>query len=105
MDNTDLYRGAKRYLVSLPVASEKYGYGTRANLRMRNISKTGAMLHIIRSVEAFKKGDLLRLTVDLFELQKKKIVNAEIIWFEKGRLGVSFVMPDDVIKKLFRQAG
>lgn len=104
MDSSKFLMGSKRYLVSLPVSSEKYGYGTRAHLRMRNLSKTGAMLHIIRAGEAFKKGDLLRLTVDLFELQKKKIVNAEIIWFEKDRLGVSFVFPDDVIKKLFRQA-
>jgi hypothetical protein len=104
MSKSELLMGEKRYLVSLPVSSEKYGYGTRANLRMRNLSKTGAMLHIIRSIETFKKGDLLRLTVDLFEIHKKKIVNAEIIWFEKDRLGVSFVFPDDVIKKLFRQS-
>jgi hypothetical protein len=105
MDYPEFQMGEKRYLVSLPVSSEKYGMGTRANLRMRNLSKTGAMLHILRSVEFLKKGDLLRLTVDLYEIQKKKVVNAEIVWQEKDKIGVSFVMPDDVIKRLFRQVG
>jgi hypothetical protein len=103
MDFPEFQMGEKRYSVMLPVSSEKYGIGTRANLRMKNVSKTGALLRIIRSSEFFKKGDLLRLTVDLFELKKKKIVNAEIIWLNKDQIGVAFILPDDVIKKLFRK--
>lgn len=105
MDFPEFQMGPKRYSVSLPVSSEKYGVGTRASLRMKNVSKTGALLHVTRTVEFFKKGDLLRLTVDLFELKKSKIVNAEIVWQEKDKIGVSFIMPDEVIKKLFRQVG
>jgi hypothetical protein len=97
--------GEIRYSVALPVVSEKYGIGTKANLRMNNVSKTGAMLRVVRSVEFFQKGDLLRLTVDFPELQKKKVINAEIVWLEKDQIGVNFVMPDEVIKKLFRTVG
>jgi hypothetical protein len=105
MHFSEVQMGDKRYLVSLTVSSEKYGKGARANLRMRNLSKTGAMLHVLGASEFFKTGDLLRLTVDLDEIKKKKVVNAEIVWHKKDRIGVSFVMPGDVIKKLFRQVG
>lgn len=108
MQNTDKDKllkmlPAKRHLVSLPVSSEKYGSATKAQLRMKNISSSGALLSVLKSSESFHKGEIIRLTVDLFELKKIKMVSAEIIWVKKASVGVAFIKPNDVLPKLFER--
>lgn len=96
---------AKRYLVSLPVLSEKYGSALNARFRMINLSTSGALLKLLDSKELFKKGDILRLAIELEEINKTNMVSAEIIWVDQNKVGVSFLRPIDVLPKLFELYG
>jgi hypothetical protein len=99
--NVQSAKPATRYLVSLNVSSEKYGSAAKSNFRMRNLSRSGALLYILKSSESFKKGDILRLAVNLEQLKKIKVLSAEVIWTNKSKVGVCFIKPTEVLPKLF----
>jgi hypothetical protein len=92
---------AKRFAVYLLVSCQKYGAASNADLRMRNLSSSGALLAVLGSRVSFDKGDLIRLKVILNEIASVKIVNAEVVWAKNAKLGVCFIKPKDVLLKLF----
>lgn len=97
-------RSEKRYRTYAKVRCQKYGSGSAALMILNNVSKTGARLNLITAASEFLKGDILRLIVELDAINKKRIVNAEVVWSKEGALGVSFLSPDLVVSKLLNKS-
>lgn len=93
---------AKRYLTRESVLSEKYGDGTVGEMTLVNLSQSGARLRLVQNGR-FSPGDLLRLSIDLIKIKKKRHVNAEVVWAEGREIGVSFVRPEDIWLRLIAQ--
>ena len=47
-----------------------------------------------------RKGDLVRITILLRQINKTHIVDAEIVWSRGLGLGISFLKKTDLVEKL-----
>lgn len=97
-------QGAKRFSTDLHIEVEKFGSGFSANAELLNLSRFGARFGLDVAKSDFKKGDLIQLTVQLQELQREHIVNGEVVWTQPAEVGVSFVNPNDLLKKMMQSS-
>jgi hypothetical protein len=96
----DTHRYDTRYQTNAKVRCEKYGSGMVSHMVMKNLSKAGAKLNQVASSVPFEKGDILRLIVDLEQMNSRRVVNAEVRWIKGSSLGVHFIEPQEVLSKL-----
>lgn len=93
----------KRFQTYARVRCQKYGSGSGALMILKNVYRSGARLNLITAAADFLKGDILRLVVELDAVNRKRVVNAEVVWSQGGSLGVFFLSPEKVITKLLNR--
>ncbi len=79
---------------------EVYGRMGKVTCKMANLSQSGAFLEIINSTYLPKKGDLVRVTILLRQINKTHVVDAEIIWCRGLGLGLNFLKKNNLLEKL-----
>ncbi len=91
---------ATRFETKETVQLQIYGKSGEVLLHMRNVSKSGACLECSPSRVPLKKGDLVRMIVELPEVSKKHKVSGEVIWCDGHRTGITFLSKQKVIQKI-----
>nr|AIA16684.1 PilZ domain protein [uncultured bacterium] len=91
---------AQRYPTKENAHLEIYGRGGKIYCRLINLSTSGAYLEIVSSNHSPRKGDILRMTVSLKQINKSHILDAEVVWAKGLGVGVRFIKSEEVIEKL-----
>lgn len=91
---------AKRHLTKEPARIEVYGKREVLFCRMNNLSSTGAFFEVLNSLYIPKIGDIVRVTINLKQVNKTHIINGEVVWFKGTGLGVSFLKQKELLEKL-----
>jgi hypothetical protein len=97
-------RKSQRFETQEKASVEVYGRAVNITADVRNISKTGACLENSSGYFDLDKGDLIRLTIFLNEVNREHNVSAEVVWRLGSRAGVAFIAPEQVIEKLSAKA-
>jgi len=99
MDNSN----AQRYPTKEKASIEVYGRSGQAIVSVKDLSSTGACLEWQHESFEINQGDLIRMTVILRTLNRKHFVNAEVIWKQGKRSGVSFIPSNQVLDRLLER--
>lgn len=91
---------AKRHATNETAFVEVHGRTGKILCRMNNLSKTGAFFEIVNSHFTPKQGDLVRVTINLKQLNKTHTMHGQIIWNRGLGLGIAFLKSKDVLKKI-----
>lgn len=94
---------ATRYPTKEKAAIEVYGKNGNFIAQIENVSMTGACLHWSQSAVPLTKGDLLRMTVILKAVNRKHNLNAEVVWSDGKKTGISFIKSADVLDKMMEK--
>ena len=94
-------RSSPRYPTSEEAEVEIYGQMGHFRGKMKNLSLTGALLELEQAARLPQKGDLIRATVDLPHLGKKRTLDAEIIWTQGLGFGICFIKKEELLKRMF----
>jgi hypothetical protein len=95
-------RPKKRFATLETAAFEVYGQHGAHTAHMKNLSETGAFFELQDpdSKASPKKGDLLRLDIQLSTLKKSHVLDAEIVWSTPNGFGVAFITKEQLLKKM-----
>lgn len=91
---------AHRFLTKEIAQVEIYGRLCELQVKLKNVSTTGAFIEISRGKLIPQPGDLLRMTIPLNSINKKRILNAEVIWSKGLGLGIRFINQKAVVEKM-----
>lgn len=91
---------AKRHITNEPAIVEVYGRTGKIFCRMNNLSTSGAFFEITNSYHTPRQGDVVRVTINLKQLNKTHTVHGQIIWCRGLGLGVAFIKNKDLYKKI-----
>lgn len=84
---------AKRFTTREPARIEIVGKRTILFCRMNNLSATGAFFEILNSTYTPRPGDMVRVVINLKQVNKTHTVNGEVVWAKGLGLGVEFMKP------------
>jgi PilZ domain len=90
----------KRFITQELAQLEVFGRIGKIFCKMGNLSVTGAFFEVISSNFMPKKGDLVRLTVNLRSIKKVHTIDAEVIWCKGLGIGLQFITAEQFRKKL-----
>ncbi len=90
----------KRFMTQELAQIEVFGRIGKIFCKMGNLSVAGAFFEVISSNYMPKKGDLVRLTVNLRSIKKVHTIDSEVIWCKGLGIGLRFVSVDEFRKKL-----
>lgn len=90
----------KRFTTRESAHIEVYGRFGKIYCQMGNLSSTGAFFEIISSNFMPRQGDLVRVTVQLKQLNREYTMDAEIIWRKNLGMGLMFLKKDQLFEKL-----
>lgn len=93
---------AQRHTTNETAFVEVQGRAGKILCRMNNLSKTGAFFEIVNSHFTPKQGDLVRVTINLKQLNKTHTLHGQIIWNRGLGLGIAFLKSKDVFKKIHK---
>lgn len=91
---------AQRYQTNETAFVEVQGRSGKILCRMNNLSATGAFFEIVNSHFTPKQGDLVRVTINLKQLNKSHTLHGHIVWSRGLGLGIAFLKAKDVVKKI-----
>jgi hypothetical protein len=91
---------AKRHTTNESAFVEVQGRNGKILCRMNNLSTTGAFFEILNSHFIPKQGDLVRVTINLKQLNKVHTLHGQIIWNRGLGIGISFLKSKDILKKI-----
>jgi hypothetical protein len=91
---------AKRHYTREHATVEVYGKSGRVHCKMNNLSTTGAFFETINTGYTLKQGDIVRVTINLRQINKTHTLHGEVVWNKGLGLGVAFIKQKDVFKKL-----
>jgi hypothetical protein len=91
---------AKRHNTKETAIIEVYGHTEKIFCRMNNLSTTGAFFEIITANYTPKKNQVVRISVNLKQLNKTYTLHGEIVWSKGLGLGISFIKQKDLFKKI-----
>ncbi len=94
----------KRFATLEIIALEVYGQMGEHVAKMKNLSKSGAFLEVVKGPFAPEKGDLIRMKITLSSIQKTHQVDAEVIWTQEKKFGVSFVKKEELVEKMLSKS-
>ncbi|MFN7729178.1 MAG: PilZ domain-containing protein [Bdellovibrio sp.] len=94
---------APRHPTKEMAAVEIYGRNGQMIMSVRNMSASGACLEWKHEDYEIRQGDLIRMTIVLRSLNRKHHVNAEVMWREGNRTGVSFIASNRVLDRLLEK--
>lgn len=95
---------ATRYMTQEMAVLEVYGRIGKITCKMSNLSKSGAFFEIVNSSFIPKKGDLVRVSVNLGQIKKRYNLEAEVVWCRGLGLGVNFIHRDRLLEQLSSKA-
>ena len=91
---------AKRFTTQENATVEVYGKSIEPMVaQIKDLSQTGACLQWGQA-NGLAKGELVRLTVYLKDLNKIRHISAEVIWSNDGKSGVQFLNQDQLFEKM-----
>lgn len=91
---------ATRHQTNEAAIVEVHGRAGKILCRMNNLSKTGAFFEIVNSHFTPRQGDLVRVTINLKQLNKTHTLHGQIVWNRGLGLGIAFLKSKDVLKKI-----
>lgn len=91
---------AQRYQTKEKAAVEVYGRNGSLIASLKNLSESGACIEWTQEEFSLAKGDLVLMTVFLKALNRKHKVNAEVIWRDGKKSGLTFIHPTQVLEKM-----
>ena len=91
---------AKRFQTREPARVEIVGKKAVLFCRMNNLSKTGAFFEIMNSHFTPRRGEIVRVTVNLKQIKKTHVINGEVVWAKGLGFGVVFTKHNEPIFKL-----
>ncbi|MFN8944345.1 MAG: PilZ domain-containing protein [Pseudobdellovibrionaceae bacterium] len=94
----------KRFATLEIIALEVYGQMGEHVAKMKNLSKSGAFLEVVKGQFSPQKGDLIRMKVTLSSLQKTHQVDAEVVWTQEKKFGVTFVRKEELVEKMLSKS-
>ncbi len=94
----------QRFMTRENAMIEIYGRNGQVICSVRNLSATGACIEWNQEGSEMKIGDMIRMTVILKSVGKKHHVNAEVVWRDGNRSGVSFIPSNQVLDKLIERS-
>lgn len=95
---------AQRFRTKEKASVEVYGRNGQAIVSVRNLSSSGACLEYQQDDFEIRQGDLIRMTVILKSLNRRHHVNAEVVWRDGNRTGVSFIPSNQVLDRLLEKS-
>jgi len=98
--NGNIIMPPKRFTTREPAQIEVYGRHGKIYCQMGNLSTTGAFFEIISSDFMPRKGDLVRVTIQLKQLNRVYSLDAEIIWRKGLGMGLMFLKKEKLFEKL-----
>ena len=99
-ENSNHYNAPKRFPTKENAQIQVYGRAGTVHCRMANLSATGALLEINNVKSMPKRGDIIRITIALRQLNKSHTLDAEIVWCKGSGIGISFIKRDQIYDKL-----
>jgi hypothetical protein len=95
---------AKRFQTNENAVVEFYNKPGAMTASLVNMSSTGACLQWHYPEGDFlEKGALIKITIMLGSLKKSHYLTAEVVWNKRGRLGICFVKPSELMSKVIRR--
>lgn len=91
---------AKRFLTREPARIEVIGKKMILFCRMNNLSTTGAFFEILNSNYTPKIGDVVRVVINLKQVNKTHTLNGQVVWAKGLGLGVEFIKHKQLRSKL-----
>lgn len=104
MNNIEDSDPKKRFATLEIIALEVYGQMGEHVAKMKNLSKSGAFLEVVKGAFFPEKGDLIRMKITLSSLHKTHQVDAEVIWTQEKKFGVSFVKKEELVEKMLSKS-
>lgn len=95
---------ARRFHTSEIAHLEVYGRMMRAVCRMKNLSSTGAFLHLTNGEVVPQRGDLIKMTVHLHSLGRSRAVDAEVVWSRGLGFGICFLNKEQLLQRMFQRS-
>lgn len=95
---------AQRFRTKEMASVEVYGRNGQMIVNVRNLSSSGACLECQQHDFEVRQGDLIRMTVILKSLNRRHHVNAEVVWRDGNRTGVSFIPSNRVLDRLLEKS-
>lgn len=90
---------AKRFPTREPARIEVIGRKAVLFCRMNNLSTTGAFFEILNSNYTPRTGDMVRVTVNLKQVNKTHSLHGEVIWAKGLGMGIVFVKQKEIYTK------
>ena len=82
---------ARRFLTREPARLEIIGKKTILFCRMNNLSATGAFFEILNSNYTPRPGEVVRVVINLKQVNKTHTLNGQIVWAKGLGIGIQFV--------------
>lgn len=82
---------------------EIYGKAGKLFAALKNLSRTGACLEYALEELPVKRGDLVRLTIDLPNVKRRHYVSAQVMWRNGRRTGLHFLTAEQLLEKMVGQ--
>jgi hypothetical protein len=104
MDNNNSSQNivAKRHQTKEMAVLEIHGRTLKIQCRLSNLSITGAFLELTSFNYLPRQGDLVRMTVNLRQVNKTYKLNGQVVWSRGLGLGVSFLKDKELFAILSR---
>ena len=94
--NTTLSPVAQRHSTNEFATVEISGRTIKIQCRLSNISQTGAFLEIINAAMTPKQNDIVRITINLRQINKVHVLIGQVVWSRGLGIGVSFLKNKDL---------
>jgi len=94
---------ATRFTTKEKASVEVYGRSGNIIVQVKNLSVTGACLEWTQEDVSLQKGDLVRMTVVLKALNRRHNLNAEVVWRDGKKTGITFIKSDEVLEKMMEK--
>ncbi len=82
---------ARRFLTREPARLEIIGKKTILFCRMNNLSATGAFFEILNSNYTPRPGEVVRVVINLKQVNKTHTLNGQIVWAKGLGIGIQFI--------------
>lgn len=90
---------AKRFPTREPARLEIIGKKTILFCRMNNLSATGAFFEILNSNYTPRPGEVVRVVINLKQVNKTHTINGQIVWAKGLGIGIQFIKQQPSSKK------
>jgi len=94
--NTTPQAAAKRHSTNEIATVEISGRSLKIQCRLSNISQTGAFLEIVNATMTPRQNDIVRITINLRQINKVHVILGQVVWSRGLGMGVAFLKNKDI---------